>query len=54
VYLIDAVTGDNRYTYNGQPGSIEAIGWSPNSKLVASGNDIGSNTGGTVQVWQAV
>ena len=54
VYLINAVTGDNLYTYNGQPGSIQAVGWSPDSKLIASGNDIGPSTGGTVQVWQAV
>jgi len=55
----DALTGKNAYTYRGHAdyywghftsnAPVDAVAWSPNGKMIASGSD-----DMTVQVWQAM
>ncbi len=49
VQVWDAVDGGNVFTYTGHTQLVHTLGWSPDSKRIASGGG-----DATVQVWDAV
>lgn len=50
--VFDVKSGESLFTYNGQSGAIEAVGWSLDRHFIATGNDVG-DAPGTVQVWES-
>jgi WD40 repeat protein len=49
IHIFNVADGKLIYAYQHQSGSINALGWSPDNKYIASGSD-----DGTVQVWEAI